>query len=114
MSDFDYKKISIDLLKPVDVAEVIENPFKGKKVVFTGDLESWDRPTAAFLLQKLGADINTSVSKRTNIVVVGYGAGPSKLSKIIELLADGVEIKLLNERLFNELTDPFKQLLSTD
>jgi DNA polymerase-3 subunit epsilon len=85
----------------------VDNPFYDKKVVFTGDLLEWDRSAAACLLQKLGADVNTSISGRTQIVVIGKGAGPSKLEKIIDILADGAPLRLMNERIFNKEVQPY-------
>lgn len=61
-----------------------DNPFKGKTVVLTGMLESMERPAAEALLRKLGAHPSGSVSKKTNILVAGPGAG-SKLAKAQEL-----------------------------
>ena len=49
------------------------------------------------LLQSLGADINTSITKKTNIVIIGNGAGPSKLKKTQELKDSGYNIKLIYE-----------------
>lgn len=60
-----------------------ENPFRGKTVVLTGTLEQIDRAAAEALLRKLGAHPAGSVSKKTNIVVAGPGAG-SKLAKARE------------------------------
>lgn len=111
MKDFDYKRIDISILTPNADCEHKDNIFYNKKVVFTGDLERWDRPTAASMLQALGADVNTSISKKTNIVIVGTGAGPVKLIKIIDLIADGIQITLMNERLFEKEIQPYKHLL---
>jgi DNA polymerase III subunit epsilon len=45
----------------------------------------------------MGADIDTGVNKRTNFVIVGQGAGPSKLKKIDELNDSGSNIKIIKE-----------------
>ena len=69
-----------------DIVEKIagDNPFRGKTIVLTGALKSMERPAAEALLRKLGAHPSGSVSKKTNILVAGPGAG-SKLSKAQEL-----------------------------
>ncbi|MFH0984391.1 MAG: NAD-dependent DNA ligase LigA [Candidatus Omnitrophota bacterium] len=61
-----------------------DNPFRGKTIVLTGTLEKIERSTAEALLRKLGGHPSGSVSKKTNIVVAGPGAG-SKLAKAQEL-----------------------------
>ena len=75
----------------------------GKKVVFTGDLNSLSREEAWRMAWEIGADINTSISPKINYVIVGNNAGHSKLEKIIDLLAEGREIIILNEQRFLKL-----------
>lgn len=43
----------------------------------------------------MGADINTSISKKTNFVLIGEDPGLSKLEKIDQLLHDGFPIRKL-------------------
>lgn len=94
---FANKKIDRDLLEPdLNVANK-ENIFYNKRVVFTGDLTSIDRQDAAEKIKKLGADINTAISKRTDIVIVGQRPGPSKMKKISDLRDMGYNIRLINE-----------------
>jgi DNA polymerase-3 subunit epsilon len=105
-SYFAYKQVESDLLKPISDAP--DNYLKGKKVVFTGDLQSLSRNEAAKAAQSLGADVNTSISKHTSIVILGRGAGPKKLEKISELQSHGHLIETIDEQSFLEIISQTK------
>jgi DNA polymerase-3 subunit epsilon len=92
-----HEKLSGSVLKPNLDIENTNNPFYSKKVVFTGVLQNISREEAAKKIQEMGADIDTGVNKRTNYVIVGQGAGPSKLKKIEEFNSSGSDIRIIRE-----------------
>ena len=63
------------------IPEGAENCLEGLTFVITGVLDSLERDEAADLIKKYGGKVTQSVSKRTSYLVVGEGAGESKLSK---------------------------------
>ena len=73
--------------------------FYHKKVVITGIFEKFPfREQMAKLLHEVGADVNTTISKRTDYVIIGENAGHKKLEKIAEL---GIET--IDEKRFLEI-----------
>lgn len=77
-----------DVYKPLsdDQVENKNTPFfGGVKTVVTGTFDNFpDRAVLKEKLKLLGADVDTSVTKKTQIVVVGHGCGPKKMEKVEE------------------------------
>ena len=96
-TDEDSRRVIQDLLnrglkyQPIDVSLLPDPdslPLANKVIVLTGTLNTLGRSEAKKRLQALGAKVTGSVSKKTNIVVVGLDAG-SKAAKAEEL---GIEM----------------------
>jgi len=88
------------------------NPLFGSRVAFTGTLSSMNRTEAFMRLLDLGAEPETSVTKKTNYLVTGdqdvwkFRPGSevsSKMQKAIDLSSAGQEIEIVGESDFLKL-----------
>ena len=73
-----------DKVQRTDLESVVDNPFKNQVIVLTGFAKS-DSQEYAHKLNELGAIIKDGVNKKTNILITGYNAGPSKMQKAQEV-----------------------------
>ncbi|MBN2876568.1 MAG: NAD-dependent DNA ligase LigA [Bacilli bacterium] len=74
-----------------------ETHFSGKTVVITGTLANYSRKEAQEIIEKMGGNVSSSVSKKTDFILVGESPG-SKYQKGIEL-----GITILNEDEFTSM-----------
>jgi DNA ligase (NAD+) len=72
------------LLTIKDAPATAEGALSGKAIVFTGTLATMTRPEAKALAENLGARVTDTVSKKTDLVVLGADAG-SKAKRAAEL-----------------------------
>src|ERR1700744_597599 len=90
-----------------ELEEIIEaekpksnSPISGKTVVFTGALEKMTRDEAKAMAERMGAKAAGSVSKKTDYLIAGPGAG-SKLAEAkkhgVEVLTEDEWLKLIGE-----------------
>lgn len=85
--------------------------FNNKVVVFTGALSSMTRSKASFIISQLGGIVGSSVTRKTNILIIGvenlqtlsFDQMSSKLRKAIDLDSNGQDIEFINEEEFLEI-----------
>jgi DNA ligase (NAD+) len=86
-------------VKPEKIQTKAGHPFQGKSFVLTGSLENLSRSEAAALIKERGGKVSSSVSKKTDYILVGADPG-SKYEKAKEL-----NIPILTEEEFTSLLD---------
>ncbi len=86
------RKLVEDLVGEVTIADAARvasaSPVAGQTVVFTGSLERMTRDEAKAMAERFGARVSGSVSKKTDLVVAGPGAG----SKLKDAEKHGVRV----------------------
>lgn len=90
-------------LNMTTVAEnVMESIFTDKTIVLTGSLTQLTRTEAKEMLEKLGANVSGSVSKKTDLVIYGEAAG-SKLDK-----ANALGVAIMDEAAFMKEVEAYE------
>lgn len=89
-----FKKYGVD---PIMEDSSTGKTFMGMTVVLTGKLETMSREEASEIIENLGGQTASSVSKNTSLVIAGPKAG-SKLTK-----AQSLGIKIISEQEFLEM-----------
>ena len=79
----------------------VDQILRGKTFVFTGSLEKFTRKTAKEMVVNKGGRVSNAISKNTNFLVSGPGAG-AKLEK-----AKKIGINIINEDEFEQLVNKF-------
>ena len=104
-SDFNLKifnkllnNITIINLKP----KSINSPYTGKVIVLSGTLKTMSREEAKYSLQTLGAKVSSTISKKTDFLIIGSKPG-SKAKKAREL-----NIKIINEDQWIQIINNYK------
>lgn len=82
---------------PEEKAAAKKTPLSGKTFVLTGGLDSFTRDEARKIIEDMGGSVYSSVSKKTDFVIVGKDPG-SKYDKALEL-----KVKTLDEEEFKKL-----------
>lgn len=91
------KQAGVNFVEPQGRKEASE--LTGQTFVFSGALERYTRDEAAALVEELGGNVSSSVSKKTGYLVAGDQTG-SKLDK-----ARGLGIKIISESEFEKLVN---------
>lgn len=83
--------------------DILDVDFNGKSIVVTGDL-SIDREIAHSFIIERGGVIKSSISTKTDYVIVGQDFGPSKINKVGELNSvKNSNIKIISSKQFDEI-----------
>lgn len=94
------KKQKEDGLSDLDIKDFAEetpaNPFFDKKVLITGEFD-FSRSSLKKQLEKMGAKVMSSVSKKLHYVIVGREPGLSKIEELSKLDHNGFKIRQLSE-----------------
>ncbi len=90
-----FQKADVNFSQPKEAG--FSNVLVGQKFVFTGELKDFTRSEASSCVKKLGGDVVSSVSGKTDFVVTGENTG-SKYAQ-----AKKLGVKIISEQQFKEM-----------
>ncbi len=86
----------------ISESQSIESPVAGKKIVFTGKMHQGSRDQMENDALRLGAQVQSSVSAKTDLLVCGENAGASKKSKAeklgVQMISENAYVTLLKDK----------------
>ncbi len=94
------KTAGVNLSAEKNIAEIVSNKLEGKSVIISGTFHSFSRDEMKELIIKHGGKNVSSISSKTNFLLVGDKIGPSKLSK-----AKKLNIKIISENDFMKMIE---------
>lgn len=77
-------ELGVKIVIPATNFQIPNTKLQGKTFVLTGELKNFTRDVVKDMIRKAGGDVSSSVSKKTDYVVVGENPG-SKYDKAVEL-----------------------------
>lgn len=96
---FKSKVGNADLNGLIFQTEITDLDIQNKTIVITGDFDKFpDRDKLSEALTLKGGLVKGSISGKTEVVIIGSGAGPSKIEKIKGMLDKGKSIALINQQ----------------
>jgi len=93
------------ILKELSKEDFKDMPLRGKQIVLTGKLENYSRDELKEILISMGANVTSSVSSKTSLLIAGEKAG-SKLKK-----AESLGIDIINSDECEEFLNDTKKFL---
>ena len=97
MLGLDFNLIQTPLLSET---KTINSPISGMKLIFTGKMVFGSRDEMKKNALTLGAQVQSSVSGKTDLLICGEKVGPSKLAK-----AKKLGIRVMSEEDYSALLD---------
>ncbi len=91
------RMLSAGVAPVFEQVKAADSALSGKKIVLTGTLSKYTRKEASDIIESLGGEVVSSVSKNTDIVLAGESAG-SKLDK-----AQSLGITVIDEDQFEQM-----------